>query len=387
VASPRGAGYWLLAGDGTVAALGGARDAGDAAGLVRDGTAVGLVASSTGLGYRFVVGRLRDALEVWQPGGMSGDSQTWATNVAAAAGARAVLRHRANVDLDAGSGWRIPLSLVTVETSTAQPLLGPSATAALARGEAVLGAEAARLRNMSVGATLALLDVNGRPRPTRVGAIVPDDRVFWAEVALSTPVAASMGINRPFAVDIWGAPRADIERALASAPRMPHLLGVVRSWAWASPDDTLANAQLKDLVGEVAYRPGRGDSVALDPAWVQRNIVTESVPALGRVTCNRVVLPALRGALTDVVRAGLAGGLGRYGGCTNARLISGGDSGGFLSRHSFGIAVDVNTTRNSFGGRVSMDPRIVDIFRRWGFAWGGTWVRPDGMHFEYNRAP
>jgi hypothetical protein len=30
-----------------------------------------------------------------------------------------------------------------------------------------------------------------------------------------------------------------------------------------------------------------------------------------------------------------------------------------------------------------MDPRIVDIFRRWGFAWGGTWVRPDGMHFEY----
>jgi len=30
-----------------------------------------------------------------------------------------------------------------------------------------------------------------------------------------------------------------------------------------------------------------------------------------------------------------------------------------------------------------MDPRIVDAFRRHGFAWGGTWARPDGMHFEW----
>ena len=92
----------------------------------------------------------------------------------------------------------------------------------------------------------------------------------------------------------------------------------------------------------------------------------------------------MRGALTEVVRAGLQGGLGRYGGCYAPRLIRGGDSGGALSRHSFGIAVDVNIRNNSYGGRVSMDPRIVDIFRRWGFAWGGTWIRADGMHFEYH---
>jgi hypothetical protein len=385
VASPAGSGYWLLAGDGTVSALGGARDAGDASGLVRDGTAVGLVASSTGLGYRFAIGRVRDTVEVWQPGGLRGDSQGWAEGVARAAGARSILRHRANLDLDAGNGWRIPLSLVTVEPADATALVGPSAAAAMTRGEAVLGREAARIRHAAVGSTLALLDVGGAPRPVRVGAIVGDDRVFGAEIALATPVAASMGVNRPFAVDIWGASRADIERAISTAPPMQHVLGVERSWTFPSPDDTLPNAQLKEVVGEPAYRHGRGDAIALDPTWVAKNIATESVPALGRVTCNRAVLPALRGALTEVVRAGLAGGLGRYGGCTNARLITGGDSGGFLSRHSFGIAIDVNVTKNSFGGRVSMDPRIVDIFRRWGFAWGGTWVRPDGMHFEYNR--
>jgi hypothetical protein len=205
-------------------------------------------------------------------------------------------------------------------------------------------------------------------------------------VALATSVAAGMGVNRPFAVELWGVPRADLDRALADAPPAPHLLGIERAWEPPSPDDTLANVQLKRLVGEVAYRHGRGDAIALDPAWVAANIATESVPGVGRVTCNRTVLPAIRGALTDVVNAGLAGALGRFGGCYNARLIRGGDSGGFLSRHSFGIAIDLNTSRNTFGGRVEMDPRVVDIFRRWGFAWGGTWVRPDGMHFEYNRA-
>jgi hypothetical protein len=29
-----------------------------------------------------------------------------------------------------------------------------------------------------------------------------------------------------------------------------------------------------------------------------------------------------------------------------------------------------------------MDPRVVEIFQRWGFNWGGLWERPDPMHFE-----
>ena len=34
----------------------------------------------------------------------------------------------------------------------------------------------------------------------------------------------------------------------------------------------------------------------------------------------------------------------------------------------------------------TMDPRIAKIFQRWGFLWGGTWLVPDGSHFEYHRA-
>ncbi|MCP3853911.1 MAG: M15 family metallopeptidase, partial [Actinomycetia bacterium] len=35
------------------------------------------------------------------------------------------------------------------------------------------------------------------------------------------------------------------------------------------------------------------------------------------------------------------------------------------------------------GGRVSMNARVVEIFSEHGFVWGGTWTRPDGMHFEW----
>jgi hypothetical protein len=28
---------------------------------------------------------------------------------------------------------------------------------------------------------------------------------------------------------------------------------------------------------------------------------------------------------------------------------------------------------------------VVTVFERWGFTWGGTWVVPDGMHFEFLR--
>jgi hypothetical protein len=32
-----------------------------------------------------------------------------------------------------------------------------------------------------------------------------------------------------------------------------------------------------------------------------------------------------------------------------------------------------------------MDPRVVEIFERWGFEWGGRWLVPDPMHFEFVR--
>jgi hypothetical protein len=49
------------------------------------------------------------------------------------------------------------------------------------------------------------------------------------------------------------------------------------------------------------------------------------------------------------------------------------------------VAVEVNASANPFGRTSRQDPRIVAIFERWGFTWGGSWLIPDGMHFEFVR--
>jgi hypothetical protein len=53
-----------------------------------------------------------------------------------------------------------------------------------------------------------------------------------------------------------------------------------------------------------------------------------------------------------------------------------------LSLHTWGIAIDLNVAGNQVGTPGTMDPRVMRIFERWGFAWGGRWSVPDPMHFE-----
>ena len=75
------------------------------------------------------------------------------------------------------------------------------------------------------------------------------------------------------------------------------------------------------------------------------------------------------------------------GGCWNARFNRGGDPGFSLSRHSWGTAIDFNPSTNRYGDEPTISPEVVEVFRRWGFSWGGTWTVPDGMHFEWVRLP
>ena len=77
--------------------------------------------------------------------------------------------------------------------------------------------------------------------------------------------------------------------------------------------------------------------------------------------------------------AGLSKSIYQYGGCYVPRYIAGSHT---LSFHSFGTAIDLNVPDNQRGTVGKMDRRVVDIFRHWGFAWGGYWHYTDPMHFE-----
>lgn len=124
--------------------------------------------------------------------------------------------------------------------------------------------------------------------------------------------------------------------------------------------------------------------IRIDPSWVRRNIVSANVPVLpGAVRCHRAMIPQLRAALQEVAERGLAEIIrpGDYGGCWTPRHIMFNPQRN-LSMHAWGLAIDFNVSTNGYGAQPQLDPRIVEIFQKWGFEWGGNWSTPDGMHFE-----
>ncbi len=59
-----------------------------------------------------------------------------------------------------------------------------------------------------------------------------------------------------------------------------------------------------------------------------------------------------------------------------------------LSVHSFGAAIDLAYSaksywRHSQKSSGKMPAKIIRIFERYGFIWGGNWYHYDGFHFEY----
>jgi hypothetical protein len=140
---------------------------------------------------------------------------------------------------------------------------------------------------------------------------------------------------------------------------------------------------MKQAFGEFAAYPQADPAfLNMSPAWYDANIQTRSVPLLGDVTCNVALFDPLVGALRDVRAAGLGDEIHTYSGCYAARTVAR-SSTAPPSQHAYGAAIDINAPENPYGATPTMDPKIVRIFERWGFLWGGDFLTPDGMHFEY----
>jgi hypothetical protein len=139
-------------------------------------------------------------------------------------------------------------------------------------------------------------------------------------------------------------------------------------------------------------------TVSLDEGWQAENIITVDVPQLrgvptvggepfsGRLRFHRVAAPALLAAFEEIERLGLLGDIQSFGGAFAPRVVRGSVSR--LSAHALGIAIDINVAANPFGqppapeGTPGSVLRLVPVFERHGFVWGGRSSR-DPMHFEY----
>lgn len=291
---------------------------------------------------------------------------------------------------DATHGLAIPLETAAVQVPSYRAFL-PAADRPLlpdlAAGQALLGATSAKIRHLGPGATLRL----GK-RTLKVAGVLPDDLMGANELLVSDATGRGLGITTPRyalidpAADAPGRHVvAGLQRVISSPMRvrLPGETPYLRQG-----DAVLPPVILKQLFGEFAARPVAGGNLRVDRAWVNRFIVTRPAPILGRVTCNKMIMPQLVGALTQIQREGLAHLVNPadYGGCYSPRFVNHEASVG-ISHHSWGVAIDVNVSQNPFGHTPSQDPRIVRAFQDWGFTWGGTWLVPDGMHFEYLNPP
>lgn len=314
-----------------------------------------------------------DRLLVWVPGGLP---DGFADRVRSLPGVGELTVVLGDVIPAAGivDGFEVPIEAAAFDCETWRAFepVHAEAVCDLVDGEALLGGTAADRRD---GDTLTV----GRGEPLRVVGSVPDGAVGAAELVLPASGAAAAGVRVPrYLLLTHDGDRGELEAAIRGAApdarmrvRAPGEVPFLRH-----ADVVLPQSLVKATFGEFGARRD-GNGLELDPGWRGANLQTVELPVVGQVTCHRAIVPALRGALTEIEQAGLIRRVDRVAtGCWNPRPIAGTDQ---PSRHAWGVALDIVPAPT--------DPRVVEVFDRWGFTWGGEWLTPDPVHFEYVRPP
>ena len=289
------------------------------------------------------------------------------------------------------SPFAFPIDAFAVGAKDYAPFVGGSVRdrimRALSAGKAVLGEHSARLRRLGPGGTLIF-----RTGTVHVGAVVPDDAVGWSEVLISREVGHRLGITH----ERYLLAQPDPDLAVPAWKRMllpfvgedplrvdvPGGTRFVRVASGVNPP-----ILVKQAFGEFAATPQSDHAyLTIDPAWVEKHIVTTEVPLLGTITCNRKLIPMVRGALQDILASGLMSEIKVYSGCWASRTVSRSPTAP-PSTHAYGAAIDINAPQNPYGTKPTMNRDVVRIFESWGFNWGGDFLIPDGHHFEFRKFP
>jgi hypothetical protein len=287
---------------------------------------------------------------------------------------------------DAGpSGYAIPLDALVVQPRAYAQVTGAGEARELRSGRVLLSETSARVRRAARGDRLVLTD----GRSPRVASVVADDVARESELVLA---AADVPLRDRRNGQVLLA-TTDPEAVARVVPRdRLTRVGVIDTARRDATDrdrgGIVRSVELKRRFGEFSVRlPYGEDWITIDPAWVEREIVTRRVPLLGTVTCNRAMIGPLSRVLRSLQRRGLGHlvDAGDYAGCYAPRRIPG---SGSLSLHAWGLAVDINASANPPGPDSNQDPRLVRAFERAGFTWGGRWpTAPDPMHFELQAPP
>ena len=274
------------------------------------------------------------------------------------------------------------ISIKTIESSKVDFFYDEEAAQVIKDNKLVVSTLTAERYGLSVNDKVSLVGINSAPLVLEVGMIIKDSELSWFEGVINKEVGYELGIYRNIQAIIWDTKMSE-----------NHLIELYKNIKYKRVKITnkhkrnipnknwvLPTAMVKEMFGDFQIKERDGTWITTEPSWREKNIQVKKMPILGNTRCHRLMWGPLEGALNQIVDEGLANTLSvedfkKSGGCYAPRRINRFDAGGSISRHAWGIAIDINI--NS-----SYHPRVVEIFNSWGFAWGGTWTSPDEMHFE-----
>jgi hypothetical protein len=274
------------------------------------------------------------------------------------------------------------ISIKTIESSKVDFFYDDEAAQVIKDNKLVVSTLTAERYGLSVNDKVSLVGINSAPLVLEVGMIIKDSELSWFEGVVNKEVGFELGIYRNIQAIIWDTKMSE-----------NHLIELYKNIEYKRVKITnkhkrnipnknwvLPTAMVKEMFGDFQIKERDGTWITTEPSWREKNIQVKKMPILGNTRCHRLMWGPLEGALNQIVDEGLANTLSvedfkKSGGCYAPRRINRFDAGGSISRHAWGIAIDINT-------KSSYHPRVVEIFNSWGFAWGGTWTSPDEMHFE-----
>ena len=272
------------------------------------------------------------------------------------------------------------LSIKTIESSVLDYFYDEESAQAIRDNKIVISELTASRYELNVGDYVNLVGLNSEIIPIEVGKVIKDSKIGWFEGVVNKELGFKLGIYRNIQAIIWDSHIN--ENFLIELHKNINYKKVKLTFREnrVNKNWVLPTALVKEMFGDFQIKERDGVWITTEPEWREENIQNKRMPILGITRCHRLMWEPLEGALNQILEEGLEEYLSieewrSSGGCYAPRRINRFDAGGSISRHAWGIAIDINT-------KSGYPPRIVEIFNDWGFAWGGTWTSPDEMHFE-----
>ena len=272
------------------------------------------------------------------------------------------------------------LSIKTIESSVLDYFYDEESAQAIRDNKIVISELTASRYELNVGDYVNLVGLNSEIIPIEVGKVIKDSKIGWFEGVVNKELGFKLGIYRNIQAIIWDSHIN--ENFLIELHKNINYRKVKLSFREnrVNKNWVLPTALVKEMFGDFQIKERDGVWITTELEWREENIQNKRMPILGITRCHRLMWEPLEGALNQILEEGLEEYLSieewrSSGGCYAPRRINRFDAGGSISRHAWGIAIDINT-------KSSYPPRVVQIFNDWGFAWGGTWTSPDEMHFE-----